>query len=87
MTAMIFTAMPMFVCLFWSVMLTLDMLTEGRSRQRTCLLIFMLSASVLYFGHCVFFNHNTELIPVSDTLYCAANLSVYPLYYIYIYVN
>lgn len=84
MTAMIFTAMPMFVCLFWSVMLTLDMLTEGRSRQRTCLLIFMLSASVLYFGHCVFFNHNTELIPVSDTLYCAANLSVYPLYYIYI---
>ena len=94
MKAMIFTVMPMFVCLFWSTMLAITLCTNRRpsidgqkkelDKPHTLLLIFMLTATVLYFGHCVFFNHNTSIIPFTDTLYCTANLSVYPIYYLYI---
>ena len=84
----------MFVCLFWSTMLAIKLCTNRRpsidgqkkelDKPHTLLLIFMLTATVLYFGHCVFFNHNTSIIPFTDTLYCTANLSVYPIYYLYI---
>lgn len=84
MKAMLFTTMPMFVCLFWSAMLALQLYTEGKNRPRQHLLVFMLTASMLYFGHCVFFNHNTALSPYTDTIYSFANLAVYPLYYLYI---
>ena len=76
--------MPMFVCLFWSTMLALQVITERKTRARVHLLIFMLAATVLYFGHSVFFNHNTKMLPLTDTLYITANLMVYPLYYLYI---
>ena len=76
--------MPLFVCSFWSILFALDIFTEGRTRQRVSLFIFMLTATALYFGHCIFFIHSTNLIPFSDTIYCVANLAVYPLYYIYI---
>lgn len=76
--------MPMFVCLFWSTMLALQVITERKTRARVHLLIFMLAATVLYFGHSVFFNHNTKMLPLTDTLYSTANLMVYPLYFFYI---
>jgi len=76
--------MPMFVCLFWSTMLALQVTTERKTRARVHLLIFMLASTVLYFGHSVFFNHNTKILPLTDTLYITANLMVYPLYYLYI---
>ena len=78
------TVTPMFVCLFWSTMLALQVITERKTRARVHLLIFMLAATVLYFGHSVFFNHNTKMLPLTDTLYSTANLMVYPLYYLYI---
>lgn len=81
---MFFTVMPMYVCLFWSIMLALQLFQEGRSRHRIHLLVFMMAASMLYFGHCVFFSHGTSILPITDTLYCTANLAVYPLYYLYI---
>lgn len=84
MKAMIFTSMPMFVCLFWSVLLALELRTDGRNRPRLHLLVFMLTATVLYLGHCAFFNRNTAIIPLTDPFYCAANLAVYPLYFLYI---
>jgi len=84
MKAMIFTVMPMFVCLFWTTMLAFELLTDRKDRSRLHLLLFFLAATVLYFGHCVFFNHNTGIIPFTDTLYLIANLAVYPLYYFYI---
>lgn len=95
MKATIFTAMPMFVCMFWSIILLLDLIEE-RMRQdtishtqtfnspRILLFIFMVTATLLYIGHCVYFNQNTTIIPVTDTVYCLANLAVYPLYYLYI---
>jgi AraC-like DNA-binding protein len=95
MKAMFFTLMPMFVCLFWSTMLLLDMVIDihqqriisrqyEANRPRLILLIFMLTATLLYFGHCVFFNHIVAFLPFTDTIYCTANLAVYPLYYLYI---
>lgn len=78
------TVTPMFVCLFWSTMLALQVITERKTRARVHLLIFMLAATVLYFGHSVFFNHNTKMLPLTDTLYSTANLMVYPLYFFYI---
>jgi AraC-like DNA-binding protein len=74
----------MFVCLFWSTLLALQVTTERKTRARVHLLIFMLASTVLYFGHSVFFNHNTKILPLTDTLYITANLMVYPLYYLYI---
>ena len=76
--------MPMFVCLFWSTLLALQVTTERKTRARVHLLIFMLASTVLYFGHSVFFNHNTKILPLTYTLYITANLMVYPLYYLYI---
>jgi len=84
MKEMIFTVMPMFVCLFWFVMLALDLKEHRNQRPRMQLLLFMGAATLLYWGHCVFFNHATDLLPLSDTLYTGANLAVYPLYYLYI---
>ena len=84
MKAMIFTIMPMFVCLFWSFMLAFELHRDGKNRTRLHLLAFMLTATILYMGHCVFFNHKTSIIPLTNTLYCASNLAVYPLYYLYI---
>lgn len=84
MKEMIFTSMPMFVCLFWSVMTALSLVHEGFRRYNVRLLVFMVTAMMLYWGHCVFFNRETDLVAVSDTIYCTCNLAVYPLYLIYI---
>ncbi len=83
MKTMIFTSMPMFVCLFWTVIMAIE-LKKDRSNTRLHLLAFMAISTLLYFGHCVFFNHETSIIPLTDTIYCTANLAVYPLYFLYI---
>ena len=83
MKEMIITSMPMFVCLFWSVMLALN-LWERYRPYNVRLLVFMLTAMLLYWGHCVFFNRLDSLLPVSDVIYVSCNLAVYPLYLIYI---
>ena len=69
MKEMIFTTMPMFVCLFWSTMLALDMPTQRHKRARWHLLAFMLATTILYWGHCAFFNHAIDILPLADTLY------------------
>ncbi len=80
----IFTLMPMFVCLFWSILLGFDLHKDGKNRPRLHLLVFFIVTTILYFGHYTFFNHNITIIPITDTLYCMANLAVYPLYFLYI---
>ncbi len=75
--------MPMFVCLFWTVIMAVE-LKKDRSYPRLHLFVFMAVTTLLYFGHCVFFNHETSIIPLTDTIYCIANLAVYPLYFLYI---
>ena len=84
MEVMFFSCIPFFVCLFWCMMLAFDVKFLGCSRQRLHLLAFMFVASMLYFGHLSFFNHLSGVLPLSDTLYVGANLSVYPLYLFFV---
>lgn len=76
-------SLPMLVCIFWSALLLLDW-WEQRTQAKARLLIFMVASTALYGGHFIFFNHFYELFPFSDTIYCMANLAVFPLYYLYI---
>jgi AraC-like DNA-binding protein len=73
----------MLVCLFWSAVLWMDW-REQRSVAKLRLMTFSITASLLYMGHYVYFNHEYELIPITDTIYCMANLMVFPLYQLYI---
>ena len=81
---MFFSMMPMFVCLFWSVILASELIINGKNRPKIHLLAFMMTATILYMGHCVFFNHSTHILPVTDTMYSVMNLAVYPMFYLYI---
>ena len=84
MKEMFFSTMPMFVCLFWSVILASELIINGKSRPKGHLLAFMMTATILYMGHWAFFHHSTHILPATDTLYSVANLAVYPLFYLYI---
>ena len=75
--------MPMYVCTFWSVLLLIDV-ARNRQTAKKRLLTYMVTAALLYAGHYIFFNHRTELMPVTDTVYAITNLAVFPLYFMYI---
>lgn len=77
------TSLPMMTCAFFSVLIALG-ICDVRLREQKSLLFYMLTATVLYIGHYIFFNRVLSLIPISDTIYVTANLAVYPLYLIYI---
>jgi AraC-like DNA-binding protein len=48
------------------------------------LLRWAIATLLLYGGHFVYFNHYTNLLPFSDTIYVTVNLLVYPLFLLYI---
>lgn len=77
------TSMPMYVCTFWSVLLLIDV-ARNRQTAKKRLLTYMVTAALLYAGHYIFFNHQTALMPVTDTIYAITNLAVFPLYFMYI---
>jgi len=77
------TSTPMFVCVFWCLLLLWDVI-EKRQTAKKRLLLYMVAAALLYMGHYVFFNHKISVLPLSDTVYCITNLAVFPLYYIYL---
>ncbi|MCR5313574.1 MAG: hypothetical protein K6E54_08055, partial [Bacteroidaceae bacterium] len=83
MFSFIITILPMFVCLFWGIAIIPALCTE-RKKHHAVLTIFLATVSLLYFGHCIYFNHKNELIPISDSIYSFCNLAVYPLYLCYI---
>ena len=76
------SSIPMFVCGFW----TLTFLGQYKSAHISKKIIFwfMLTATSLYFAHFVVFNHLYSLIPLTDTIYTFATLSVYPIFFLYI---
>lgn len=76
------TTMPMLVCGFWSIVLFYQYKNSNRAKR--ILSWFMLTATVLYFAHCVFFNRAYAMVPFTDTLYSASTVAVYPLYFLYI---
>ena len=77
-------AMPLYVCVFLSVELVLSLFRKY-DPSRACLLIWALVASTLYGMHYVYFHHVEAWLPLTDSIYSACNLSVYPMYLIYIY--
>lgn len=79
----LFTSMPMFVCGICTVFVVLKW-REYRTEALAWLAAFMTATTGLYTCHYLYFNHVTEVIPVSDTLYVLFNLLVYPLYFIYL---
>ncbi len=79
----VLSILPMMVCAFWSIVLILDW-SAAHDKLRLWLWQFMVVAMSLYVGHAVFFNHYTTIVPFTNTLYCACNLLVFPLYHVYI---
>ena len=79
----LFISMPMMVCAIFTMELMLSWMRSHDSAQGW-LALWALVTTLLYSGHFVFFHHAYELLPLSDTVYVACNLAVYPLYLIYI---
>lgn len=76
------TTAPTYVCLFWCIIFLLEY--RQNPTHKRIMFWFMLTAAILYFGHYCYFEHITSMLCVTDTLYLMANLSVYPIYYLYI---
>lgn len=77
----IVTSMPMFVCAFFAVLLLSDL--RGRAERRR-LFFFFLVATLLYLGHCLFFNRELTHVAWADTAYAFSNMAVYPLFFLYL---
>ena len=74
----------MAVCAFWSVAIAMNLWEQGNRAAHRQLLLWAVTATLLYAGHFVFFNRITSEISASDTIYVVCNLLVYPLYLYYI---
>lgn len=83
MIGVLMSALPMIVCGVLSVLIALS-LYNHRNLAKVRLLVFMVTATVLYFAHFIYFNHQTAMIPLTDTLYSFCNPAVFPLYFLYI---
>ena len=78
-----FSSLPLMVCVVMVVQLTL---TYRRRTDKAIrwLLLWAIATLLLYGCHFIYFNHFSDLLPFSDTLYEALNLTVYPLFLLYI---
>ena len=73
----------MMVCLFWCVFFVVRAIRgEDEPRVKYTILLFYIASTILYVNHWLFFSdHETTL---GAYTYLLANLSVYPLYYMYL---
>lgn len=77
----ILTVLPMFVALYWIIVLIKDPNKNLPKRY----LIFFLSLSVInYFAHAAYFNHDYNLYGFLENIWVFTSLAGYPLYYYYI---
>ena len=76
-------SLPLITCALFSMLILLEWCNR-QLREHHTLFAFMLTATLLYVGHYIYFNRAADLLPLSDILYVSANLTVYPLYLIYI---
>ena len=78
-----FSSLPLMVCVVMVVQL---ILTYRRRTDKAIrwLLLWAIATLLLYGCHFIYFNHFSDLLPFSDTLYVALNLTVYPLFLLYI---
>jgi AraC-like DNA-binding protein len=73
----------MIVCGVLSVLIALSLYNHW-DRAKMRLLMFMITAIVLYLAHFMYFNRQMAVIPLTDTFYSFCNPAVFPLYYLYI---
>lgn len=73
---------PFFVTFFWAVTLWLGAKNAGTPKKM--LALFMTASALLYAAHALYFSKNYTLYAVMDPIYTFANLSVFPLFYLYI---
>ena len=83
MIGVMMSSLPMIVCGVLSVLIALSLCNHW-NRARVRLLLFMLTATLLYLAHFVYFNRQTTVVPLTDTFYSFCNPAVFPLYYLYI---
>jgi AraC-like DNA-binding protein len=76
-----FALMPMFVCLFWGILLLGD---KHRNLPKSYLAFFMFVTLINYFTHAAFFLHEVKLFAFMDNVWVFTSLASYPLYYYYI---
>ena len=77
------TSAPVIVCSLNTMMLLLNWRRQPNSAVGW-LIVWSVATMLLYACHFLYFQHATEFLPVSDSLYTVCNLVVYPLYLIYI---
>ena len=77
------TSLPLMVCVVMVIQLSL---TYRRRTDKAILwlLLWAVATLLLYGCHYIYFNHYSQLLPFSDTIYVAMNLLVYPLFLLYI---
>lgn len=72
---------PVYVTLFWSILLNFQ--TGSSHSAKRFLGKFMLACVVVYLTHFLYFSRLTGLVRIFEPFYQLASLSVYPLFYIY----
>lgn len=73
--------MPMFVCVFWMIMLLIDK-QKNTSKKFFVFLLFVILIN--FFAHAAYFNHEYKLYTLLDSVWIFTSLFVFPLYYYYI---
>ncbi len=77
-----FTALPLFVVLFWLMLFLLDYKKSDSAKR---FLVFFLGVALLnYLAHWHYFNHNYTVYNILDSVWVFTTLAVYPIYYYYI---
>lgn len=74
-------ATPVYVTLFWAIVLNMD--GNRKSVPRVFLGKFMIFAVIIYLSHFLFFAPFPELYVYFDPFYQFASIMVYPMYYVY----
>ncbi len=74
---------PIFASLFWAIVF-FSQQEKSIQKSKSYLGIFMLLAFVLYCSHAVFFNKLYSVYPYIESIYIAAMLSLYPMFYLYL---
>jgi len=78
----IILALPFFVTFFWAITLWLGAKNAGAPKK--ILALFMTAAALLYACHAVYFSKDYKLYLIIDPIYTFTNLSVFPIFYLYI---
>lgn len=73
---------PIFVSLLWALIFIFSFSRENK--LNLLLALFMISAFLLYLSHGLFYETNHLIYFKIEPIYLITNLSVYPLYYLYI---